>query len=148
MTREEFINVLSNKRIEYYKSDGKLVIIDTRSSITNIDLEVDSLPPDIEFKNPGSVTLSNLKSFPKGIVFKNEGAVSLDSLQELSNGVDFSNFGNVELWGLESIPKDFRFNNRGWVYTKRFHPFLWDGHIHGIGFERLFNEMIRKGIFL
>ena len=41
-----------------------------------------SIPPGVEFRNGGYVSLNSLTSLPPGVMFSNEGDVKLDSLIE------------------------------------------------------------------
>ena len=63
MTREEFIAVLKENGYSYEIQGDKIVIthsgwIDLRS--------LETLPPDVEFKNKGGVYLRSLKTLPPG----------------------------------------------------------------------------------
>jgi hypothetical protein len=57
MTREEFIEVLDEKRYSY-RIEGNKIVVTSRMGV-NLD-SLTSLPPGVEFKNGGSVNLKLL----------------------------------------------------------------------------------------
>lgn len=149
MTREEFIEEL--KKGKYlYEMRGDRLVVGSGYKMRNVILEVEALPSGVEFKNEGSVVLDYLIELPDDVTFSNDGAVSLGFLKEIHKGAKFINNGNVELWGVESIPVDMEFHNEGLVYTAGPNPFEWADEvaIDGIDFIRIFNGMIKKGLFL
>jgi hypothetical protein len=128
MTREEFIKVLEEEGYSYKLEGDKIVV----TYVGNVDLEsLESLPPDVEFKNEGWVDLYSLKSLPLGVVFQNEGWVDLESLTSLPPGLEFNNKGDVNLDALIGGG----FND-------------WEGNIEGIESNSLLNLMIKRGMFI
>ncbi len=134
MTREEFIQILDEKRYSYEIQGDNIVVT-----------------------HKWSVYLDSLTSLPTGVVFRNEGYVYergdvyLNALTSLPPDVEFRNKGNVNLGSLTSLPPDVEFNNTGDVYLKsliggRFSG--WKGNIKGIDSKMLLNGMIKKGVFI
>lgn len=150
MTREEFIEELKKGKYLYDIRKGKLVVTGSSYTVLNVSLKVETLPSGVVFKNDGSVILDFLKELPDDVVFDNDGAVSLTFLDTIHKGAKFNNNGNVEIWGVKSIPVDMEFHNKGLVYTKGPNVFNWAHkvEIEGIDFGRLFNLMIKRGLFL
>jgi hypothetical protein len=147
MTREAFIEVLKREDCSYKIEGDKIVVTDEWDVYL---FSLPSLPPDVEFRNRGFVSLDRLTSLPPGVVFKNRGHVHLESLTSLPSGVVFKNRGRVDLESLTSLPPGVVFRNRGFVNLRaliggRFDK--WKGNIEGIDSKRLLNSMISKGLF-
>lgn len=150
MTKEDFIEELKKGKYLYEMRGGRLVVTGSSYTALNVSLGVETLPSGVEFKNDGSVMLDYLIELPDDVTFSNDGAVSLGFLTEIHKGAKFINNGNVELWRVKSIPVDMEFHNKGLVYTAGPNPFNWASKVDiwGIDFTRLFNVMIKRGIFL
>jgi hypothetical protein len=96
MTREEFMELLSNKDYSFYiKTEGGKIIVTEKWDVWLSSLE--SLPPEVEFKNGGDVYLEALKSLPPGVEFNNKGNVNLESIM----GVWFSQWKG-HIYGVDS----------------------------------------------
>jgi hypothetical protein len=81
MTKEEFIKVLEEKGYSYEIEGDKIVVTDGDSYFGHVKLHlVITLPPNLEFRNNGSVDLPKLKSIPPGVEFNNGGAVIIRSI--------------------------------------------------------------------
>lgn len=175
MTREAFIKVLEYRSYSYEMTGNSVVV--THGDTTHGDdvflglTTLETLPPDVQFRNKGSVKLNSLKTLPTGVQFNNGGNVHLNSLETLHSDVQFNNGGGVDLislktllfdvqfmnkdWvileSLENIPSGVKFNNEGDVELRsligeRFFS-KWKGNIEGIDSKRLLNVMISKGVF-
>ena len=149
MTREEFKKVLEEKGYSYEIKGDKIVV-----TCWNWDVDLSSLetlPPDVEFRNGCNVYLYSLETLPPGVQFENGRYVDLRSLTSLPPGVQFRNRGIVDLRSLETLPPGVEFNNRGDVYLPSLIGggfYEWKGNIKGIDSKRLFNFMISKGFFI
>ena len=77
MTQEEFIKILDKKGYSYEIEGDKIIV--TQDGWFNLRY-LTSLPPDVVFKNGGSVRLDSLTSLPPGVEFNNGGEVDLKSL--------------------------------------------------------------------
>jgi hypothetical protein len=147
MTQEEFISILDREDYSY-EIEGDKIIVTCGKSVWFESLT--SLPPGVEFKNRGHVSLSALTSLSSGVKFENGGDVYLQSLTSLSPGVEFKNRQNVWFESLTSLPPGVVFKN-GWnVYLNSiiggwFNE--WKGNIEGIDSKRLLNMMIKQGVF-
>jgi hypothetical protein len=129
MTRKEFIDILNKK---YYKwsYEGNNIVITDRGEV---ELEIKSIPPNVEFRNGTYVYLDSLKNLPPGIKFKNGGSVSLSSLNSIPPGITFENERGVWLDSLGiAITFDEDKNN---VLN-----------IEGINPKRILNQMISIGL--
>jgi hypothetical protein len=118
MTRDQFIQVLEEKRYSY-QEEGERIIVDHKGYVSFRSLK--SLPAGIEFNNEGYVWLNNLTSLPAGVEFKNGGSVWLRSLTSLPSGVQFKNEEYVSLPSLTSLPikdLDYTFQNSGGIYIE------------------------------
>ena len=146
MTREEFIKEL--EEVKYlYKIEGDKIIVTKFNDYINFDSLI-SLPPGVEFRNKGSVSLESLDSIHHGVIFSNDGNVYLNSLKNITKGVEFVNRGGVFLSELNSIDRSVEFRNLGniRVANNKILPGL-DLQIEGIGSTRLLNLMIKQGVF-
>jgi hypothetical protein len=129
MTREEFIDILNKK---YYKwsYEGNNIVITDRGEV---DLEIKSIPPNVEFRNGTYVYLDSLKNLPPGIKFKNGGSVSLSALNSIPPEISFENGRGVWLDSLRiAITFDEDKNN---VLN-----------IEGINPKRILNQIISIGL--
>ena len=84
------------------------------------------------------------------IIVTSKMGVWLTLITSLPPGMEFNNGGSVYLDSLTSLPPDVVFKNRGDVYLKSlvggwFED--WKGNIKGIDSKRLFNVMIKHGVF-
>jgi hypothetical protein len=170
MKQEEFIEVLKEEGYSYEIEGDKLVVDLHNNYLGNIHLDIESIPPNVMFRNRGSLYLSELKSIPSGVEFRNTDGVHLKSVKSLSPDVEFRNGGIVRLKGIDDLPPGVEFNNGDYVYfnnLKSIPPgvvfnnggdvhlnaligewiFEWEGNIEGIDSNRLLNVMINKGIF-
>jgi len=94
MTREEFIEILDEKRYSY-KIEGDKIVVTIKGHVY-LDV-LTSIPPGVVFRNKGNVNLRSLTSLPPGVEFKNGGYVWLRSLI----GGEFDDWkGNIE--GIDS----------------------------------------------
>jgi hypothetical protein len=129
MTRKEFIDILNKK---YYKwsYEGNNIVITDRGEV---DLEIKSIPPNVEFRNGTYVYLDSLKNLPPGIKFKNGGSVSLSALNSIPPEISFENGRGV--W-LDSLLIDITFDeDKNNVLN-----------IEGINPKRILNQMISIGL--
>ena len=167
MTREEFIEVLEDKRYSYEIEGDKIVVTEEapveftslKTIPANVEfsnggrVELDSLmtiSPGVEFNNAGYVTLKSLNSLPSGMEFNNGGDVYLDSLKSLPSGVKFNNSGDIYLKSLNSISSGVEFRNKeGMVYSKLFRGTFGNSNlaIKGINSRELLNLMIKRSVF-
>ena len=147
MKKEEFIEVLKNRKYLYEIQGDKIIVTHNGS----VDLEnLKTLPPGVEFKNGGWVDLRSLETLPPGVEFKNRGFVYLSSLETLPPGVHFKNGGWVDLSSLETLPPGVEFNNGGNVWLS---GLGWVDHnkrirIEGVDNKRLLHLMIKKELLL
>jgi hypothetical protein len=130
MTREEFIEELDKNNYRWSFEGDTIVITDERG----IDLDITTIPSNVEFRNGAYVYLDSLESLPPNIKFNNIGSVSLDSLNSISPGTSFENgrsvfFDSLGINTLLSGKKDSVLN------------------IEGIDLQRLLNVMISLGLF-
>jgi hypothetical protein len=148
MTREEFIEILDEKRYSYEIEGDKIVV--THNGKVHLS-SLETLPSGVKFKNGGDVYLESLKTLPPDTIFGNRiWGVYLESLKTISPGVEFKNQGGVFLNSLETISPGVVFKNRWRVRSNSlFDGFLddWSGNIEGIGSNRLLNKMISDGLF-
>jgi hypothetical protein len=148
MKQEEFIKILDKKGYSYEIEGDKIIV--TQDGWFNLRY-LTSLPPDVVFKNGGSVRLDSLTSLPPGVEFRNRGRVYLQLLTSLPSGVMFNNEGDVDLDSLTSLPPGVVFKNGGSVdlsYLTGEWFDDWKGNIEGIDSKRLLNFMISKGVFI
>lgn len=157
MTREGFIQVLEEGSYSYKIEGDKIVVLTGTSNEFTYHIFVDlrslkSLPPGVVFKNRGDVHLESLKSLPPGVEFKNGGHLHLESLKSLPPDVQFRTWdeGMVYLNSLTSIPPEVQFSTASVrldsiVGDEWFSQ--WKGNIKGINSRRLFNLMIKQGVF-
>ena len=132
MTRKEFIDILNKK---YYKwsYEGNNIVITDRGEV---DLEIKSIPPNVEFRNGTYVYLNSLESLPPSVKFKNLGSVSLSSLNSIPPGITFENERGVWLDSLGiSITVDECDEDENNVLN-----------IEGINPKRILNQMISIGL--
>jgi hypothetical protein len=188
MTREEFIEILKDKRYPY-RIDGDTIEI---ISVEDVELPVTSIPPGVKFNNWEDVYLDSLISIPSGVEFNNGGYVYLKEATSISPDVKFNN-QHLFLRSIKRIPEDMKFIVTGAVdmpsleiipkgveFTKsvtnveinevtKIHPTVvfnnekyifahslcgsWIHHgkaflLDSIGPKRIFNLMIKKGMFI
>lgn len=147
MTREEFIKVLREKEYSYIEEGDKIVVTHKGHVVLR---SLETLPPDVEFRNGGYVSLALLETLPPSVKFKNQGHINLKSLETLPFGMKFENRGYVQLDSLKSIPSGVKFSDRGNIYLSSLIGCWlrgWKGAIEGIGSNRLLNKMISIGLF-
>ena len=105
MTREEFIEILDREGYPYKISNGKIVItnkskgnIHLVGSIMgdgSIDI-IDEIPSGVIFQGRGAVNLSSLETLPPDVEFRNSGNVDLDNLKLPVDLADsFNNSGHI-----------------------------------------------------
>ena len=166
MTREEFIQILDEKRYSY-EIDGDKVVVKHSG---NVSLEsIESIPPGVVFNNRNKVLLRSIKVLPSDTVFMNGGDVELWSLEEIQPRVKFINKGSIDFGKLESLSAGTVLQNKGMIFLSKiniidrgvvfqnekgvmigrtdFSEFSWSGNIEGINSKRLLNFMISKGLF-
>lgn len=85
----------------------------------------------------GHIYLDTLTTIPSGVEFRNKGYIILNALTSIPSGVEFNNPSEISLTELLGG----RFKLLGWTHT-------WKGNIEGITSRRLFNVMIKKGMFV
>jgi hypothetical protein len=129
MTREEFIEIL-NRRYYSWASEGNNIVITDRGEI---DLDITSIPPNVEFRNDTYVYLDSLKSLPPNIKFKNRGSVSLYALNSIPPEITFENGRGVWLDSFGIDTKDAEEENNVL-------------NIEGINPKRILNQMISIGL--
>jgi hypothetical protein len=74
MTSEDFIKVLNRNGYSYEMEGDKIIVNDNGNAYLP---EVESLPPNIEFRNRGDIYLYRLASISPGVIFDNSGGVHL-----------------------------------------------------------------------
>ena len=77
MKKEEFIEVLKNRKYLYEIQGDKIIV--THKGYVDLD-SLKTLPPGVEFRNGGSVSLDSLETIPPGVEFRNGGRVYLDGI--------------------------------------------------------------------
>jgi len=86
------------------------------------------------------------------LIVTHEGAyIDLDEIETFPDNIIFNNRGDIWLKSLRSIPKSVKFMNKGDVSLERLTGDFFDqfgGNIKGIGYMRLLNHMISKGMFI
>lgn len=105
------------------------------------------LPPDVEFNNKGSVNLSSVKELSSSTQFNNKGDIFLGNVETLPSDIQFNNDGTIYLNFLETIHPNIQLNNKGSVFIENLDTNHWKGNIKGINGKRLFNIMIKQGVF-
>ena len=90
MTREAFIEVLDEKGYSYEIEGDKLIVTEEGEVFLGF---IETIPPDVEFRNAGKVSFVELETLPSGVVFRNAGHVYLKSLETIPPGVEFKNRG-------------------------------------------------------
>ena len=76
--------------------------------------------------------------------------VLLSKLTEIPPNVIFNNGGYVNLKSLNSVPRSVQFNNGGYIHLKAIALgiyYLWPFEINNIDNKRIFNILIKRGIF-
>jgi hypothetical protein len=129
MTREDFIDILNKKYYKWSYEGNNIVITDGGE----IDLDITSIPPNVEFRNGTYVYLDSLESLPPNIKFKNGGSVSLHSLRSIPSGITFENGRGVWLDSFGIDTKDGEEENNVL-------------NIEGINPKRILNQMISIGL--
>ena len=129
MTREKFIEILKKGNYTYSQVEDRLIITD----YTGLDLEIKSLPSNVEFSGSSYVYLDSLESLPPNIKFKNGGSVSLHSLRSIPTGFTFENGRGVWLDSFGIDTKDGEEENNVL-------------NIEGINPKRILNQMISIGL--
>jgi hypothetical protein len=134
MTREGFIEILDRVGYSYEIEGDKIIVTDGHrvddEHLVSLNI-LKSLPPNVHFKNPGTVDLTRVETIPPGTVFSNSGNVNLAGVQSIPrNNVEFRNGGYIWLMSLMTLN------------TEEF-----EGNIPGINNKRLLNLMINKGLF-
>jgi len=146
MTREEFIEKLDKDKIIY-----------------NLAGDVVEITGSNGLGYKWNVQIHHIKKLPPGVIFNNKGNVHMTDLHEIPEGVQFNNGGNIVLGvatrGIKIHPSTVFNNgkskimigyNRGGRYmfnTSGDRDESWDGSIEGISSKRLFNMMIKQGVF-
>jgi hypothetical protein len=130
MTRRDFIGILGRGYYSWTIEGNNIVITDRGE----IDLDITSIPPNVEFRNDTYVYLDSLKNLPATIKFKNGGSVSLHSLKSIPSGITFENGRGVWLDSFGIDTKDSEDENN----------IL---NIEGISPKRILNQMISIGLF-
>ena len=130
MTRETFIKVLDYKGYMWRLEGNSLIV----RGFGEIDLSIESLPPNVEFMNTSYVYLDSLESLPSNVKFKNGGSVSLYSLKSIPPGTIFENGRGVWLdpFGIDTADSEEENNIL---------------NIEGINPKRILNQMIKDGLF-
>jgi len=75
--QEVFIETLNDKDYSYEIVGNKIIVTEEGPVYLGA---LTSLPPGVEFRNRGFVSLYRLTSLPPGVVFKNAGDVNLGFL--------------------------------------------------------------------
>jgi hypothetical protein len=89
-----------------------------------------------------------LDDLSPGVIFNNNGRVRIETLKHLSPGVEFNNNGFIDLRDIDTISPGVKFNNKGEIRLKGVWTDLWEGNIENIDSKRLWNLMIKKGLFV
>ena len=90
MTREEFIRALDERGISY-SLEGERIVVGSGDEYY-IDLGdpwITSLPPDVTFRNVGSLNLGEISQLPEGVVFDNGGAIFAEGVTRIPRGTKF-----------------------------------------------------------
>jgi hypothetical protein len=147
MTREEFIEQLDKDKI-LYNLEGDVVEITGSNGLGykwNVQIHhIDTLPSGVIFNNKGNVHIANLYEIPEGVQFNNGGNIVLGVAHQGIKIHPSTVFNN----GKSKIMIGY---NRGGSYmfnTSRDRDESWNGSIDGIDSKRLFNLMIKQGVFI
>ena len=141
-TRNNFIEILKRKNIDYIL-DGEKIIITDKNSYVNLNGL--TIPSDIVFNNKGYTYLVGLTSMSNNIVFNNKGDVYLNSLTSLPSGTIFNNQGFIYLPSLTSLPSDIVFNNNGTVWLNSLKTMPIDIKVFDIYGMKINNTKQTKG---
>jgi len=151
MTREDFIDALNQHGYKTNVEGDKLIVDGDYHD--HIIMDIDSIPSNVTFINKGFISLPRLKEIPEGVTFNNSGYASLEMVDKISSDTIFNNRGFVAVPKLEKIPAGAQFNNRGTIETNRVSIDMldkagWPLHIPGTSNRKLFNVMIKRGMFI
>ena len=129
MTREDFKNKLAEKDYAWRVEGNSLIV----RGFGEIDLSIESLPPEVEFMNTSYVYLDSLEILPSNVKFKNGGSVSLHSLKSIPRGTIFENGRGIWLdsFGIDTSNSEDENNIL---------------NIEGISPKRILNQMISVGL--
>ena len=110
MTREEFIEILDREGYPYKISNGKIVITNKSKRDIHLVGSImgdgsiaiiDEIPSGVIFQGRGSVNLSSLETLPPDVEFRNSGNVALDDLKLPVDLADsFNNSGHISFSNL------------------------------------------------
>lgn len=103
------MDTLDKEGFNFYEQGNK-IIIDEPSLF---DLDVDSIPPDVTFRNGGDIYLDFVTVLPKNTEFENDGHVYVQGVTSLSEGIKFRNKGDVNMESIRSLDKQVIFKNSG-----------------------------------
>jgi hypothetical protein len=92
MTRKEFIESLEKGGITFsYSEEGERIVVGSGDEYY-IDLGdpwITSLPPNVTFRNVGSLNLGEVAQLPEGVVFDNGGAIFAEEVTRIPRGTKF-----------------------------------------------------------
>jgi hypothetical protein len=90
MTREEFIRALDEWEISYSLEGERIVVGSGDEYYINLeDYRITSLPPNVTFRNVGSLRLGEVAQLPEGVVFDNGGAIFAEEVTRIPRGTKF-----------------------------------------------------------
>jgi hypothetical protein len=161
MTREDFIeklqsnNLQKNTSLSYQEIYGGRILVTGKGHCV---IDGDSIPSGTIFNNGGFVDMS-ITYVSDGVEFINGGDVNIPFITSIGDNVKFENSGSVYFGSnLRKISKSVEFNEEkdinvyvewsGIVWLDNVKLKEWIPIIEGIDSKRLFNFMIKKGLFI
>ena len=109
MNKNKFLDFLDSEEISFSERGGRIIV--DHSDI--FDLDINSIPPGIIFRNEGDVYLDLITNLPKDTEFENGGHVFIPEVVSISKGVKFRNKGDVNMESLKEINNEIIFKNSG-----------------------------------
>jgi len=161
MTREDFIkklqrnNLQKNTSLSYQEIYGGRILVTGKGHCV---IGGDSIPSGTIFNNEGFVDMS-ITYVSDGVEFINGGDVNIPFITSIGDNVKFENSGSVNFGSnLRKISKSVEFNQEkdinvyvewsGFIWLDDVKLKEWIPIIEGIDSKRLFNFMIKKGLFI
>ena len=146
MTREEFIEQLDRDKITYNILGNEIEITGSNGLAYKWNVainQIDTLPSGVIFNNKGNVHIMFLEEIPEGVQFNNGGNIVLGSYDQgikIHPSTVFNNGKSKIMIGYQR-GGSYMFNTSGdWGES-------WKGSIDDISTKRLFNLMVKQGVF-
>jgi len=90
MSGEQFIRALEGGGISYSEEGERIVVGSGDEYYINLgDYRITSLPPNVTFRNVGSLNLGEVAQLPEGVVFDNGGAIFAEGITRIPRGTKF-----------------------------------------------------------